>query len=31
MVNLSKVEVVAVVKVGEKVLEVEKASLVAGD
>ena len=31
MVNLSKVEVVAVVKAGEKVLEVEKASLVAGD
>ena len=31
MVNLSKVEVVAVVKVREQVLEVEKASLVAGD
>ena len=31
MVNLSQVEVVAVVKVREQVLEVEKASQVAGD
>ena len=31
MVNLPEVEVVAVVKVREQVLEVEKASLVAGD
>ena len=31
MANLSQVEVVAVVKVREQVLEVEKASPVAGD